>query len=65
MKTRHAPTVVTAADVRSLRPADLVKWPVPKGKILTDTVIDPHETQTISVTGYVRLVKLADDDCDT
>jgi hypothetical protein len=41
-----------------------VKLAVPKGKNLTDAVIDPHEDETVQVTGFVRLVKLSKDDCD-
>lgn len=64
MKTRKEPPTLNAAGATLLTPRDLVKWVVPKGKILTDSVIDPHEDAVIAVTGYVRLVKLSDDDCD-
>ena len=41
-----------------------MKWKVPTGKILTDSVIDPHENELLTVTGFVRLVKISPDDCD-
>jgi len=64
MKTRLEPATLTASDITTHTVADIVKLAVPAGKILTDAVIDPHEDDTVQVTGFVRLVKLSGDDCD-
>ena len=64
MKTRPTPAGFSDSDATPHTIAQIVQWAVPKGKILTDSVINPHESEVVSVTGYVRLVKLAGDDCD-
>ncbi len=64
MKTRKEPATFNVADATTLSIQDIVKWKVPKGKILTDSTIDPHEDQIVTVTGWVRLVKISPDDCD-
>ena len=64
MKTRPTPAGFSDSDATPLTIAQIVQWAVPKGKILTDSVINPHESEVVSVTGYVRLVTLAGDDCD-
>ena len=64
MKTRPEPATLAASDITTHTIADIVKLAVPRGKILTDAVIDPHEDETVQVTGFVRLVKLSGDDCD-
>jgi hypothetical protein len=64
MKTRPEPATLARSDIMTRTIMGIVKLAVPKGKILTDTVIDPHEDETVQVTGFVRLVKLSGDDCD-
>lgn len=64
MKTRQKPANFTASSAQSLTIQDIVKWKVPTGKILDDMPIAPHENDLVTVTGYVRLVKISPDDCD-
>jgi hypothetical protein len=51
--------VLTALSVQ-----DLVKWSMPKGKKLDNVPIDPSENEVLTMTGWVRLVKISPDDCD-
>jgi hypothetical protein len=64
MKTRPEPATLRASAITPLTVKDIVKLAVPKGKILTDAAIDAHEDETVQVAGFVRLIKLSDDDCD-
>lgn len=64
MKTRPRPATVDPAAVTTLSVQDLVKWSVPVGKKLDNKPIDPRENQILTVTGWVRLVKISRDDCD-
>ena len=64
MKTRPGPGGLPPENATVYSVADIAKWAVPRGKLLTDAPINPHGNETVSVTGYVRLVKLSGDDCD-
>ena len=63
LKTRSRPRSLARAKTVSL--ATILGWAVPAGHDATDAAaIAPREPRLYTVSGFVRKIKLSDDDCD-
>jgi hypothetical protein len=64
MKTRKAPATRNAANIPEVSVRDMVRWATPKNPTVSGSPLNARERQIVMVTGWVRLTKISDDDCD-
>ena len=64
MKVRKAPAALNAATIPEVSVREMVRWATPKNPSLSSSPLNARERQIVIVTGWVRLTKISDDDCD-
>jgi hypothetical protein len=64
MKTRKAPATRNAATIPDVSVREMVRWPAPKNPSVSTSPLNARERQIVTVTGWLRLTKISDDDCD-